>query len=85
MENLQDTVALMESSDYQDRLRAEYWQTKIRYERLKRYNNTIEAHLGTEAEPPHVCSLNLLRRQESAMARYLQLLEQRLAREQIIL
>lgn len=53
----------MESDNYQERFIAEYWQTKIRYERLKKYNNAIEAHQGTEAEPPHICPLKLLREQ----------------------
>ena len=83
MENLKDTVALMESDNYQERLIAEQWQTKSRYERLKKYNNAIEAHQGTEAEPPHICSLNCLRGQERAMARYLEILEKRIALEQI--
>lgn len=29
MENLKDTVALMESDNYQERFIAEYWQTKF--------------------------------------------------------
>ena len=40
-------------------------------------------HKGTEAEPPHTCSLELLRTQEKAMARYLGILEKRIAIEQI--
>ena len=83
MEDLKSTVALMESDNYQERFIAEYWQTKIRYERLKKYNNAIEAHQGTEAEPPHICPLKLLREQERAMARYLDILEKRIAIEQI--
>ena len=83
MENLKDTVALMESDNYQERFIAEYWQTKIRYERLKKYNNAIEAHKDTEAEPPHTCPLEVLRAQEKAMARYLGILEKRVAIEQI--
>ncbi len=35
MDNLKDTVALMESADYKDRFKAEYYQLKIRYEKLK--------------------------------------------------
>lgn len=31
---LKDTVALMESDDYKDRFRGEYYQTKIRKEKL---------------------------------------------------
>lgn len=83
MEDLKNTVALMESDNYQERFIAEYWQTKIRYERLKKYNNAIEAHQGTEAEPPHNCPLKLLRDQERAMLRYLTILEKRAAIEQV--
>lgn len=32
---LKDTSALMESPDYKDRFRAEYYQVAIRYEKLK--------------------------------------------------
>ena len=39
----EDTVHLMLSGDYRERFVAEYRQTKIRYERLKRFNNQIEA------------------------------------------
>lgn len=39
----EDTVHLMLSDDYRDRFVAEYRQTKIRYERLKAFNNRIEA------------------------------------------
>lgn len=35
MDNLKDTVELMESADYKDRFKAEYYQLKIRYEKLK--------------------------------------------------
>ena len=40
---LADTVKLMESENYKDRFKAEYLQTKIRYEKLKSLNNKIEA------------------------------------------
>jgi hypothetical protein len=33
---LKDTIALMNSSDYKDRFKAEYYQTKIRYDKLHR-------------------------------------------------
>ena len=39
----EDTVHLMLGEDYKDRFVAEYRQTKIRYERLKRFNTKIEA------------------------------------------
>ena len=40
---LADTAAGMTSPDYKERFRAEYIQTKIRYERLKALNTKIEA------------------------------------------
>ena len=43
MQDLEKTVPLMTSDDYRERFKAEYWQTKIRYERLKAFNNKIEA------------------------------------------
>lgn len=85
MENLKDTTALMESNDYVERFRAEYWQTKIRYEKLKHYNNRIEAYKGTDEEPTHDCPLELLRKQERTMFKYLTQLEERAAIERIIL
>ena len=40
---LKDTVEMMGSADYQERFKAEYYQTKIRYEKLKTFNNKIAA------------------------------------------
>ena len=36
MKELKDTVALMESDDYKDRFKAEYWQTKMRFDALRK-------------------------------------------------
>lgn len=33
--DLKDTVSLMASDDYKDRLLAEYWQLKIRHQKLQ--------------------------------------------------
>ena len=44
---LNNTVELMNSSDYRDRFKAEYYQTKIRYEKLKKFNTKIEAAYAT--------------------------------------
>lgn len=83
---LRDTAELMNSSDYKDRFCAEYAQTKIRYEKLKAYNNKIEASRRTHEypftpkqveEPPHDCPESLLREQQSAMGQYLHTLEVR--------
>ena len=78
-----ETVELMLSDDYRDRFFAEYLQTKERYERLKRFNNRIEAAErvnlsgGTMKEPEHDCPSNLLREQQRVMGEYLHLLEVR--------
>lgn len=83
--NLRDTVELMNSSDYKDRFCAEYAQTKIRYEKLKAYNNKIEAAQRTQdpfvknkiEEPPHDCPAAMLCEQQSIMGSYLHILEVR--------
>ena len=59
---LKDTIALMTSSDYKQRFIAEYWQTKIRYEKLKDFCNKIElANLDIMDEPKHDVPYNILR------------------------
>ena len=85
---LTDTVELMESGDYKDRFVAEYCQTKIRYEKLKAFNNKIEAARRVLSnpfecrpkdivEPKHDCPEELLRDQQSIMGQYLHILEVR--------
>lgn len=78
---LEKTVDFMLSPDYKDRMKAEYWQTKERYERLKKYNTKLAAQriaggmrevLGEGKTP-----LEVLERQQSAMGEYLHLLELR--------
>ena len=54
---LADTAAGMTSPDYKERFRAEYIQTKIRYERLKAFNTKIEAAFRT-AEARRCCCAN---------------------------
>lgn len=82
---LRNTAKGMESSDYRVRFAAEYWQTKIRYEKLKAFNARIEAARRTDCSdadakvemPKHACPSNLLRDQQSAMGEYLHILEVR--------
>lgn len=82
---MSDTVALMCSDDYKDRFKAEYYQTKIRYEKLKKFNTKIEAARQMAYTtgkckcpmPPHDCPDELLREQQSVMGNYLHLLEVR--------
>ena len=55
MKALNETVALMNSDDYKDRFCAEYWQLKIRYEKLHAILIKNEAGtLGFEIGRAHV-------------------------------
>lgn len=80
---LKDTVEMMKSSDYKERFFTEYLQTKIRYEKLKKFNTRIEAADMMKFEenqiemPKHDCPLHLLREQQNVMGQYLHLLELR--------
>lgn len=74
---LEDTIHYMRSNDYKERFIAEYWQTKIRYKKLKSYINKIEASQMSMnvQEPPHDCPTQLLIEQRKAMGQYLHCLE----------
>jgi hypothetical protein len=84
---LKDTIQMMCSEDYKERFKAEYYQTKERYEKLKAFNTKIEAaNLLIDCiedvkpivqEPEHDCPYELLRRQQSIMGEYLHTLELR--------
>lgn len=80
MKELKDTVELMNSSDYKERFKAEYLQTKIRYEKL--HAMTIKYEAGTLGFEPN-CSLELLKEQKSYMGNYLRMLEIRAEIEKI--
>ena len=71
---LQDTIELMQSKDFKERFKAEYYQTKIRYEKLHKMLVKYEA--GILNFTPN-CSLELLKRQAAAMGNYLYCLEMR--------
>ena len=71
---LKDTIEMMNSDDYKERLKAEYWQTKIRYEKLHEMIVKYEAGV-LEFEPK--CPLLLLKEQASYMGQYLYTLEVR--------
>lgn len=84
MIELKDTVEHMTSDDYKERFIAEYQQTKIRYEKLKRFSNRIEAaQIKGITGPEHDCPLQLLREQQNAMGNYLRILELRAEIENI--
>lgn len=84
MKELKETIAFMTSADYKERFIAEYWQTKIRYEKLKDFCNTIEAAEISRLTPPdHDCPVCLLRDQQSNMGQLLHVLELRAKIEHI--
>lgn len=79
---LKDTVDLMNSEDYNDRLKAEYFQTKIRYDKL--HKMLVKRAAGTlDFEPK--CSVALLTEQKRYMGEYLRVLETRAEIEGIFL
>ena len=81
---LKQTEDLMNSSDYKERFAGEYWQTKIRYEKLKNFNNRIEASsLVNIEEPKHDCPYHLLKEQQRLMGEYLHILEVRAIIEKV--
>ncbi len=83
---LKDTIEFMNSKDYKERFVAEYLQTKIRYEKLKKFNQriTVGQMRGLEKfEPEHDCPLNLLLKQQQIMRQLLDILEQRAIIEDI--
>ena len=75
-----NTVDLMLSDNYKDRFRAEYYQTKERYQRL--HLMIIKYEAGTLDFQPD-CPLELLKRQAKAMGEYLYVLEMRAQLEEI--
>lgn len=96
MMNLMDTVDMMKSQDYKERFKAEYWQTKIRYEKLKDFNTKIEAAWRTadayqcrhevikRIEAPKCdCPSEMLSQQQHIMGEYLHILEVRASIEGI--
>lgn len=82
MTELRDTVALMNSDDYQERFKAEYYQLKIRREKLCGMLAKLEAGV-LDFEP--TCSKSLLAEQCAVMGRYLHILEVRAEAEGIAL
>ena len=69
-----ETVELMLSEDYKERFKAEYYQTKIRYEKLHKMIVKYEAKtIGFEPS----CGIDLFKKQAYNMGQYLYCLEVR--------
>lgn len=71
---LKDTAALMQSGDYKDRFKAEYYQTVIRFKKLKAMLDKWDK--GTLEFTP-TCNRGLYNLQIKAMADYIAVLEAR--------
>lgn len=70
--DLKDTIPMMDNPDYKERFKAEYYQTKIRYEKL--HKMCIKYEAGTLNFTP-TCSIDLLKEQKAHMGNYLRCLE----------
>lgn len=77
---LADTIPYMNSSDYKDRFIGEYWQTRIRYDKL--HDMTVKYEAGKLNFTPS-CPLDLLKEQKKYMGMYLNKLEVRAILEEI--
>ena len=78
--DLRQTVNIMQSNNYKERFLAEYYQTKIRYNKL--HNMLVKYEAKTlEFEP--TCPIEILKRQCSHMGEYLYDLEVRAEIEKI--
>ena len=77
---LADTIPYMNSPDYKDRFIGEYWQTRIRYDKL--HDMTVRYEAGKLNFTPS-CPLDLLKEQKKYMGMYLNKLEIRAVLEEI--
>ena len=79
---LKDTVVMMESSDYQERYKAEYYQLKVRVEKLVAMLEKYAT--GTLSFTPS-CSYEVLFEQLVYMRGYMRILKERAKLEGVAL
>ena len=77
---LKDTIELMESKNYTDRFKAEYYQVKIRHDKL---GAMLEKYDKNELDFKPKCSYSLLLNQYKVMGEYLDLLKLRADIEEV--
>lgn len=82
MIELKDTIDAMNSEDYKERFKAEYYQVKIRYDKLDAM--TVRYEAGTLDFTPS-CPLSLLLEQKKHMGNYIRALKIRAEIEGIVL
>ena len=80
MDELRETVDLMLSSDYEERFLAEFYQLRIRYEKLMAM---LDKWDNGELEFEPTCPREMYDRQRDAMESYLDILTDRAALEGI--
>lgn len=71
---LKDTISMMTSSDYKERFKAEYYQVKIRYEKLE---TMIEKWDAGELNFVPTCPRKIYDEQLAHMMNYMYILEHR--------
>ena len=75
---LKDTVEMMLSADYKERFKAEYWQLKIRHDKLKKMVDNWD-----ELDFRPTCTYSTYMYQLLAMENYMSLLETRATVEEV--
>lgn len=75
---LKETIPMMESEDYKERFRAEYWQAVIRYQKL----DSMLEQCDFGALLP-ACPKSMLEKQLSIMWDYIEILRERAEQEGI--
>lgn len=79
--DLLDTIQMMKSDDYKERFKAEYYQLKIRLEKL----NAMIIRKAVNPEVAPEASYLMLKQQSMIMEAYLKCLEERAMAEHITL
>ena len=77
---LRDTAAMMQSEDYKERFRAEYYQTVIRFDKL---NQMLKKWDRDQLAFEPTCPRSTYNMQLKAMADYIAVLEARAVMEKI--
>ena len=77
--DLKDTIELMCSDSYIERFKAEYYQTKVRYQKL----HTLLVKYDAKTLDFDPTNIELLREQKKYMGKYLYVLEVRAEKERI--
>lgn len=73
-------IKMMQSENYKDRFKAEYYQLKDRWEKL---SAMLEKYKKGELDFTPDCSIDILSRQKRCMTEYLHILEKRAEIEKI--